>query len=79
MAGADDYLHKPVQPLLLDLRIQAMIRIVASQRSATATVDQLIEGVIRIDRAGRITAFNKAAEGIFGYTAREVLGETSRC
>jgi DNA-binding response OmpR family regulator len=39
MAGADDYLHKPVQPLLLDLRIQAMIRIVASQRSATATVD----------------------------------------
>ena len=75
MAGADDYLHKPVQPLLLDLRIQAMIRIVASQRSATATVDQLIEGVIRIDRAGRITAFNKAAEGIFGYTAREVLGE----
>lgn len=75
MAGADDYLHKPVQPLLLDLRIQAMIRIVASQRSATATVDQLIEGVIRIDRAGRITAFNKAAEGIFGYAAREVLGE----
>ena len=75
MAGADDYLHKPVQPLLLDLRIQAMIRIVASQRSATATVDHIIEGVIRIDRVGRITAFNKAAEGIFGYTAQEVLGE----
>ena len=75
MAGADDYLHKPVQPLLLDLRIQAMIRIVASQRSAMATVDELFEGVIRIDRAGRITAFDKAAEGIFGYAAREVLGE----
>jgi diguanylate cyclase (GGDEF)-like protein/PAS domain S-box-containing protein len=75
MAGADDYLHKPIQPLLLDLRIQAMIRIVASQRSATATVDHIIEGVIRIDRVGRITAFNKAAERIFGYTAQEVLGE----
>ena len=75
MAGADDYLHKPVQPLLLDLRIQAMIRIVASQRSATATVDHIIEGVIRIDRVGRITAFNKAAEGIFGYNAQEVLGK----
>lgn len=75
MAGADDYLHKPIQPLLLDLRIQAMIRIVASQRSATATVDHIIEGVIRIDRVGRITAFNKAAESIFGYTTQEVLGQ----
>lgn len=75
MAGADDFLSKPIQPLLLDIRIQAMIRIVSSQRSAAATVDSVIEGVIRIDRVGRITAFNKAAEGIFGYSAKEAMGQ----
>ncbi len=35
----------------------------------------MIEGIIRIDRVGRMTAFNKAAETIFGYTAHEVLGQ----
>lgn len=75
MAGADDYLAKPIQPLLLDIRIQAMIRIVAAQRATAAMVDNIIEGIIRIDRVGRITAFNKAAEGIFGYSAGEVLGQ----
>ncbi|MBS1138734.1 MAG: hypothetical protein H6R13_187 [Proteobacteria bacterium] len=75
MAGADDYITKPVQPLSLDIRIQAMMRIVAVQRSAAATIDHMIEGVIRIDRVGRISAFNKAAENIFGYTVSEVMGK----
>uniref|UniRef100_Q47C76 Sensor protein FixL n=1 Tax=Dechloromonas aromatica (strain RCB) TaxID=159087 RepID=Q47C76_DECAR len=74
MAGADDYIIKPIQPLLLDIRIQAMMRVVADQRSAAAMIDNMLEGVIRIDRVGRISAFNKAAENIFGYTASEVLG-----
>ncbi len=75
LAGADDFLAKPIQPLLLDIRIQAMMRIVATQRSTAAMVDSVIEGIIRIDRVGRITAFNKAAETIFGYTAHDVLGQ----
>jgi len=32
------------------------------------------EGVITIDEAGRITYWNAAAERLFGYTEREVLG-----
>lgn len=75
MAGADDYISKPIQPLTLDIRIQAMMRVVSVQRSSAATIDNMIEGVIRIDRVGRISAFNKAAENIFGYTASEVLGK----
>ena len=74
MAGADDYIIKPIQPLLLDIRIQAMMRVVSVQRSSAAMIDNMIEGVVRIDRVGRITAFNKAAENIFGYTANEALG-----
>lgn len=75
MAGADDYLTKPVEPLQLDIRIQAMMRIVSAQRSTAAMVDNVMEGIIRIDRVGRITAFNKAAENIFGYVPSEVLGQ----
>ncbi len=75
MAGADDFLAKPIQPLLLDVRIQAMMRIISTQRSTAAMVDNVVEGIIRIDRVGRITAFNKAAERIFGYTAEEVLDQ----
>ena len=75
MAGADDYLSKPVQPLLLDIRIQAMMRFISDQRSTAAMVDSVMEGIIRIDRVGRITAFNKAAEHIFGYAQQEVLGK----
>lgn len=75
MAGADDYLSKPIEPLQLDIRIQAMMRIVSAQRSTAALVDNVMEGIIRIDRVGRITAFNKAAETIFGYAPSEVLGQ----
>ncbi|MBL8405397.1 MAG: diguanylate cyclase, partial [Dechloromonas sp.] len=75
MAGADDYLTKPLDPLQLDVRIQAMMRIVSAQRSTAAMIDSAMEGIVRIDRVGRITAFNKAAEGIFGYTLNEVLGQ----
>lgn len=75
MAGADDYITKPIKPLVLDIRIHAMMRIASIQQSSMAIVEHVMEGVIRIDRAGRITAFNKAAETIFGYAPDEVLGK----
>lgn len=74
MAGADDFIQKPVKPLALDIRIRSMMRIAAIQRASAAVVDGVIEGVIRIDRVGRICQFNSAAERIFGYTAEELLG-----
>ena len=74
MAGADDYMVKPIKPMELDIRIRAMARIAAIQRSSTAVIDHVIEGVIKINRAGRIERFNKAAEFIFGYSEAEVLG-----
>ncbi len=74
MAGGDDYLHKPVNPLLLEVRMRAMMRIAGFHRATEAIVDNIIEGIIRIDTIGRITGFNKAAEKIFGYEAKEVIG-----
>jgi diguanylate cyclase (GGDEF)-like protein/PAS domain S-box-containing protein len=75
MAGADDYMLKPVKPMTLDIRIRSMMRIAALQRSSTAVIDNVIEGIIQIDRVGRIGRFNKAAESIFGYVEAEVLGK----
>ena len=75
MAGADDYIPKPISTLALDIRIRSMMRIAAIQRSSAAVIDSVIEGIIQIDRAGRIERFNKAAEGIFGYSFGEVQGK----
>ena len=40
-----------------------------------SVVDYIVDGVITIDEAGVIRAFNPAAETIFGYRAADVLGK----
>jgi len=46
----------------------------ASEARWRAVVDSAVDGIIVIDAQGRIEAFNRAAEGLFGYTADEVQG-----
>ena len=40
-----------------------------------AILDNMVDGLITIDRRGIIDSFNPAAERIFGYTAEEALGK----
>ncbi|MBT5324781.1 MAG: PAS domain S-box protein [Gemmatimonadetes bacterium] len=40
-----------------------------------AVVDNVIDGIITIDKRGHIQSFNRMAEGIFGYSAAEVIGQ----
>lgn len=40
-----------------------------------AILDTAVDGIITIDSAGRIIAFNRAAERIFGWTAQEIMGQ----
>ncbi|WP_157288382.1 PAS domain S-box protein [Uliginosibacterium gangwonense] len=75
LAGADDYLLKPLRPVTLDIRIRSMMRIASIQRSTAMVVDSVSEGIVQIDRVGRICRFNKAAEVIFGYAEEEVRGK----
>jgi PAS domain S-box-containing protein len=41
-------------------------------------LESAVEGIIVIDGAGLIQAFNPAAERLFGYSAQEVLGQNVR-
>lgn len=44
------------------------------EATTRAILDAAVDGIITIDVQGRIASFNRAAEGIFGYTAAEVMG-----
>jgi two-component system sensor kinase FixL len=46
----------------------------ASEARWQAIVDSAVDGIIVIDAHGRIEAFNRAAERLFGYAINEVLG-----
>ena len=72
--GADDYLIKPIVPEVLQARIQSMERIATMQDSLFGILDNVYEGVLTIDKQGHIQSYNRAAESIFGHTAKEVMG-----
>ena len=46
----------------------------ASEARWRAIIDSAVDGIIVIDAHGRIEAFNRSAERLFGYTLDEVLG-----
>jgi two-component system, LuxR family, sensor kinase FixL len=53
-------------------RVQAALR--ASERRYQSIIDSAVDAILVIDHRGAIEAFNRAAEGLFGYVAPEVLG-----
>ncbi len=47
----------------------------SAEGKTSAILDAAVDGVVTIDENGRIEAFNRAAERIFGYAAAEVIGQ----
>jgi len=46
-----------------------------SSERLRAILETAVEGIITIDERGSIESFNRSAEKIFGYTAREAVGQ----
>ena len=46
-----------------------------SEADASALVETALDAIITINHAGRVVAFNPAAEHIFGYQRGQVLGQ----
>lgn len=50
----------------------------ASEARHATLLNSVIEAVVTIDSQGNIQGFNREAEGIFGYSANEIMGENIR-
>src|SRR5450759_486035 len=50
------------------------LALLSKTAQAAAIMNAAAEGIITIDERGIIQSFNRAAETMFGYTTREVLG-----
>jgi len=60
----------------LSERVRLEERLRASQARWRSIVESAVDGIVVIDAAGCIEAFNRAAEQLFGYAEREVIGRS---
>lgn len=49
--------------------------IIAEQAKLAAIVESSADGIIGMDRNGKVTSWNKGAEELFGYSTKETLGQ----
>ncbi len=81
-AGADDYLTKPINFVVLEAKLRSMQRALAMQqdsldslRRVQAISDNVIDAIITINNRGEIVTVNRSAEHIFGWAAGEMIGQ----
>ncbi len=81
-SGADDYLTKPINFVVLEAKLRSMQRALGMQqesidslRRVQAISDNVIDAIITINERGLIASVNRAAERIFGWRADELLGQ----
>ena len=88
-AGYDQKLMDYLQPLLSSIaQILQAVRGDEERRTAEnvsreiaertrALVDNVVDGIILSDASGFVVEFNPAAERIYGYTAKEIVGRSA--
>ena len=78
-AGADDYLTKPINFVVLEAKLRSMQRSLALQQSASiafqrlqAISDNVFDAIVTSDATGAILTVNHATSRIFGYSTEEM-------
>jgi diguanylate cyclase (GGDEF)-like protein/PAS domain S-box-containing protein len=87
VAGATDYLEKPIEDHIVKAKVQVFLRLYEQQRTlqhnndelqVAATVFESQEGMLVTDACGAILRVNRAFTKITGYSAEEILGMNPR-
>lgn len=81
-AGADDYLTKPINFVVLEAKLRSMQRSLAMQQTSIdalhrvkAISDNVIDAIVTMDEVGIIASVNRSAERVFGWAAAEMVGQ----
>src|SRR5574343_61430 len=81
-AGADDYLTKPINFVVLEAKLRSMQRSLSMQQAAIdaarrvqAISDNVLDAIITTDEGGKVVSVNQSTERIFGWTAGELIGK----
>ncbi|MBL8405760.1 MAG: SpoIIE family protein phosphatase [Dechloromonas sp.] len=80
-AGADDYLTKPINFVVLEAKLRSMQRSLSMQQVAIdslhrvqAISDNVLDAIITSDEQGTVVSANQSAERIFGWSQSEIVG-----
>ncbi len=81
-AGADDYLTKPINFVVLEAKIRSVERTLGLQQQLIETMqreqaisDNIIDALLTMDDCGVIASVNHATERVFGWQANELIGQ----
>lgn len=82
-AGADDYLTKPINFVVLEAKLRSMQRSLAMQQAAIdslrrvqAISDNVLDAIVTTNEQGIIVSVNHSTERIFGWGASELVGQS---
>jgi PAS domain S-box-containing protein len=85
-AGADDYLTKPINFVVLEAKLRSMQRSLRLQQESIEALnrlkmisDNIFEAIVTIDESGTIITINHAGERIFGWSAVDIIGKNVTC
>lgn len=81
-AGADDYLTKPINFVVLEAKLRSIERtltlqqqVIETMRREQAIADNIIDALVTMDEHGIISTVNHATEKVFGWQPHELIGE----
>ncbi|MBF0381025.1 MAG: PAS domain S-box protein [Magnetococcales bacterium] len=81
-SGAEEYITKPIQWLVLRQRIRIylerknnLLALQESEERFRSVTDSTVDAIISADENGDIIFWNKGAQNIFGYSVAEIVGK----